>query len=56
MLAKYEGEIQELKIKVAEKGQSLADDIARVAAARDALPNARLKVDAKHGLHPRRCP
>lgn len=49
VLAKYEGEIQELKIKVAEKGQSLADDIARVAAARDALPNARLKVDANMG-------
>ena len=44
VLTKHEGEIQELKIKVAEKGQSLADDIARVAAARDALPNARLKV------------
>ena len=49
VLAKYEGEIQELKIKVAEKGQSLADDIARVAAARNALPNARLKVDANMG-------
>ena len=49
VLAKYEGEIQELKIKVAEKGQSLADDIARVAAAREALPNARLKVDANMG-------
>lgn len=49
VLAKYEGEIQELKIKVAEKGQSLADDIARVAAARDTLPNARLKVDANMG-------
>ena len=49
VLAKYEGEIQELKIKVAEKGQSLADDIARVAAARKALPNARLKVDANMG-------
>lgn len=49
VLTKYEGEIQELKIKVAEKGQSLADDIARVAAARDALPNARLKVDANMG-------
>ena len=34
---------------MAEKGQSLADDIARVAAARNALPNARLKVDANMG-------
>lgn len=49
VLAKYAGDIQELKIKVAEKGQSLADDIARVAAAREALPNARLKVDANMG-------
>ena len=49
VLAKYAGDIQELKIKVAEKGQSLADDIARVAAARDALPSARLKVDANMG-------
>lgn len=49
VLAKYAGDIQELKIKVAENGQSLADDIARVAAAREALPNARLKVDANMG-------
>ena len=43
VLAKYEGEIQELKIKVAEKGQSIADDIARVAAGRDsATASARL--------------
>jgi O-succinylbenzoate synthase len=35
------------KVKVAEPGQSLADDIARVAAVRDALgPNGRLRVDA----------
>ena len=45
----YRGTIHELKIKVAEKGQTLDDDITRVAAARRALPNARLKVDANAG-------
>ena len=41
VLANTRGGFRELENKVAEKGQSLADDIARVAAARDALPNAR---------------
>lgn len=49
VLNNYNGDIQELKIKVAERGQTLADDIARVAAARTALPNARLKIDANAG-------
>ena len=49
VLNNYRGTIHELKIKVAEKGQTLDDDIARVAAARRALPNARLKVDANAG-------
>ena len=49
VLARYDGTIRELKIKVAEKGQSLADDVARVAAAREALPEARLKIDANMG-------
>jgi O-succinylbenzoate synthase len=35
------------KVKVAERGQSLADDIARVEAVRDALgPSGRLRIDA----------
>ena len=33
VLARYDGTIRELKIKVAEKGQSLADDVARANAA-----------------------
>lgn len=38
------------KVKVAEKGQTLADDIARVAAVREALgPRGRLRVDANGG-------
>ncbi|MEP6651657.1 MAG: o-succinylbenzoate synthase [Lapillicoccus sp.] len=38
------------KVKVAEPGQSLADDIARVAAVRDALgPSGRVRVDANGG-------
>ncbi|MGH3804765.1 MAG: o-succinylbenzoate synthase, partial [Pseudonocardiaceae bacterium] len=38
------------KVKVAEAGQSLAEDIARVAAVRDALgSNGRLRVDANGG-------
>lgn len=49
VLARYDGTIRELKIKVAEKGQSLADDVARVAAAREALPEAHLKIDANMG-------
>lgn len=49
VLDNYNGDIQELKIKVTERGQTLDDDIARVAAARTALPNARLKIDANAG-------
>lgn len=49
VLGNYDGEIQELKIKVAERGQSLAEDIARVSAARRELPRARLKIDANAG-------
>lgn len=38
------------KVKVAEPGQSLADDIARVRATREALgPNARVRIDANGG-------
>lgn len=38
-----------VKIKVAAVGQTLADDVARVAAVREALPEARLRVDANGG-------
>lgn len=38
------------KVKVAERGQTLADDLARVEAVRDALgPDGRLRVDANGG-------
>ena len=38
-----------IKIKVAESGQGLDDDVARVAAVRSALPQARIRVDANGG-------
>lgn len=53
VLARYSGEIHEVKIKVAETGldfeESLARDLERVKAVRRALPQARLKVDANGG-------
>lgn len=38
-----------IKVKVAEPGQTLADDIARVAAVREARPGAIIRVDANCG-------
>lgn len=38
-----------VKVKVAEAGQTLADDVARVAAVRAAAPAARIRVDANQG-------
>ncbi|WP_434615333.1 o-succinylbenzoate synthase [Arthrobacter sp. A5] len=38
-----------VKVKVAERGQTLDDDVARVAAVRAALPDAALRVDANGG-------
>ncbi|GAB3279191.1 o-succinylbenzoate synthase [Sinomonas notoginsengisoli] len=43
------GPVSAVKVKVAERGQALADDVARVAAIRDALPEADLRVDANAG-------
>ncbi|MEH0108437.1 o-succinylbenzoate synthase [Tersicoccus sp. MR15.9] len=43
------GPVGTVKIKVAERGQSLDDDVARVAAVRTALPDADLRVDANAG-------
>jgi o-succinylbenzoate synthase len=41
------GECRTVKVKVAERGQSLADDVARVAAVRSLLgPTCRIRVDA----------
>ena len=46
MLARFDG-CATVKVKVAEAGQSLADDRSRVAAVRDAAgPEARIRVDA----------
>ncbi|UUI68906.1 o-succinylbenzoate synthase [Aeromicrobium duanguangcaii] len=38
-----------IKLKVAEKGETLEDDIERVAAIRDALPHALIRIDANGG-------
>ena len=48
VLARF-GRVDAVKIKVAERGQSLGDDIARVNAVREALPNAAIRVDANGG-------
>ncbi|MFW0154689.1 o-succinylbenzoate synthase [Rothia sp. P6271] len=49
VLGRYQGKIREVKIKVAERGQSLAEDIARISAVHRYVPDARLKVDANGG-------
>lgn len=46
--ARFPG-VHTFKIKVAEAGQSLADDAARVAALRAARPDATIRVDANRG-------
>ena len=43
------GKVCAVKVKVAEKGQVLADDVARVAEVRRLLPDAGIKVDANGG-------
>src|SRR5450830_1071128 len=48
ILARF-GRVDAVKIKVAEAGQSLDDDAARVAAVRAALPEAAIRVDANGG-------
>lgn len=48
VLDRYPG-CRTVKVKVAEKGQTLADDIARVAAVREARPGAIIRVDANCG-------
>jgi O-succinylbenzoate synthase len=40
------GDCGTVKVKVAEKGQTLADDLARVRAVREARPDAAIRVDA----------
>lgn len=49
VLARFDG-AGTAKVKVAERGQSLHDDVCRVAAVRDAMgPRARIRVDANGG-------
>lgn len=48
VLARYPG-VTTFKIKVAEKGQSLDDDLRRVNAVRRLRPDAKLRVDANRG-------
>ncbi|WP_433874673.1 o-succinylbenzoate synthase [Sinomonas atrocyanea] len=43
------GPVTAVKVKVAEAGQSIADDVGRVAAVREVLPDAALRVDANGG-------
>ncbi|WP_448851642.1 o-succinylbenzoate synthase [Corynebacterium sp. 335C] len=51
LLGRYPG-CATVKVKVAEPGQRLADDVARVAAVREALPGARVRCDANMGWTP----
>jgi o-succinylbenzoate synthase len=48
VLARYDG-CRTVKVKVAERGQTLADDVARVAEVRALLPDARIRLDANGG-------
>lgn len=43
------GNCEVVKVKVAETGQQLCDDLARLEAVRDALPGARMRIDANRG-------
>ncbi|MFP5314402.1 MAG: o-succinylbenzoate synthase [Actinomycetes bacterium] len=52
VLARF-GAVTAVKIKVAERGQSLEDDIARVAEVRRLLPAANLRIDANGGWNVR---
>ncbi|VXB74786.1 o-succinylbenzoate synthase [Arthrobacter sp. 9AX] len=48
ILARF-GRVDAVKVKVAEQGQTLDDDAARLAAVRSALPDATIRVDANGG-------
>ncbi|SLK00456.1 o-succinylbenzoate synthase [Arthrobacter sp. P2b] len=48
VLARF-GRVDAVKVKVAERGQTLDDDAARLAAVRAALPEAAIRVDANGG-------
>ncbi|STC69578.1 o-succinylbenzoate synthase [Corynebacterium pilosum] len=48
VMARYPG-VRTFKVKVAEAGQTLNDDIARVSAVRKTMPDAVIRVDANRG-------
>lgn len=48
VLARF-GSCEVVKVKVAEAGQQLRDDLARLEAVQDALPGARVRIDANCG-------
>ncbi|MBD8044441.1 o-succinylbenzoate synthase [Arthrobacter sp. Sa2BUA2] len=48
VLARF-GDVSAVKVKVAERGQSVAEDLARVAEVRRLLPTAGIRVDANGG-------
>ncbi|WP_457963291.1 o-succinylbenzoate synthase [Arthrobacter sp. D1-29] len=48
VLARF-GRVDAVKVKVAERGQTLDDDAARLAAVRSALPQAAIRIDANGG-------
>lgn len=48
VLARFDG-CETVKVKVAERGQSRAQDVDRVAAVREAWPHAQIRVDANGG-------
>ena len=48
VLARFDG-VGTVKVKVAERGQSVDEDVARVAAVARELPGARIRVDANQG-------
>ena len=48
IVARFPG-VKTVKVKVAEKGQSLADDVERVAEVRRLMPKALIRVDANRG-------
>lgn len=48
VLARF-GAVSAVKVKVAERGQAVAEDLARVAEVRRLLPNAGIRVDANGG-------
>ncbi|WP_268753757.1 o-succinylbenzoate synthase [Agrococcus sp. Marseille-P2731] len=51
VLARFDG-CRTVKVKVAERGQTLDDDMARVARVRALLPDARIRLDANGGWNP----